>query len=191
VQISRALNPRRVARGLVTVFALTLIQIVAAPVIAPQITTPQSQAVSGTFTASSSTSRSYITIPAGVESITLTITGGGGGQGGIDGDKAGGKGGMAQQVIASFAVTPGDVVALFPGNAGSNGTGGANINTGGTGVGGAVAGGASTVTDSYWNVNGTSIQNPSFSGGGGGKVGASGSSGSGGGGGAATVVAIN
>jgi hypothetical protein len=191
VQVSHALNPRRIARSLVTVFLLTLIQTVASPILAPKVATPQSQAVTGTFTASSSTSRSYITIPAGVESITLTITGGGGGQGGIDGDKAGGKGGMAQQVIASFAVTPGDVVALFPGNAGSNGAGGANINTGGTGVGGAVAGGASTVTDSYWNVNGTSFQNPSFSGGGGGKVGASGSSGSGGGGGAASVVAIN
>ena len=191
MQFSHALNPRRVARSLTAILTLTLLQSVAAPIIAPTISVPKSNAVSGTFTASSSTSRSYITIPAGVESITLTITGGGGGQGGIDGDKAGGNGGMAQRVVASFAVTPGDVVALFPGNAGSNGTSGANINTGGTGVGGAVAGGASTVTDSYWNVNGTNYQNPSFSGGGGGKVGALGGSGSGGGGGAASVVAIN
>lgn len=184
-------NPQRVARSLVTVLALTLIQTVGAPLIAPKVMAPESKAVTGTFTASSSTSRSYITIPAGVESITLTITGGGGGQGGIDGDKAGGKGGMAQRVVASFAVTPGDVVSLFPGNAGANGIGGANINSGGTGVGGAVAGGASTVTDSYWNINGTNYQNPSFSGGGGGKVGSQGGSGSGGGGGAASVVAIN
>ncbi len=165
MQLSVALNPRRVARSVVTVLALTLIQTVAAPIIAPQITTPQSQAVSGSVTATSSTSRSFITIPAGVESITVTVTGGGGGQGGIDGDKAGGKGGMAQRIVASFAVSPGDVVTLFPGNAGSNGTGGANINTGGTGVGGAVSGGASTLTDSYWNFNGTTYQNPNFSGG--------------------------
>jgi hypothetical protein len=191
VQVSQALNSRRIARSLVTVFLLTLIQSVAPPILAPKIMTPQSQAVTGTFTASSSTSRSYITIPAGVESITLTITGGGGGKGGTDGNKVGGNGGMAQRVVASFAVTPGDVVALFPGNAGSNGTSGASINSGGTGVGGAVAGGASTTTDTYWNVNGTSYQNPSFSGGGGGKVGAVGGSGSGGGGGAASVVAIN
>ena len=191
MQLSVALNPRRVARAVVTVLALTLIQTVAAPVIAPQITTPQSHAVSGSITAASSTTRSFITIPAGVESISVVVTGGGGGQGGIDGDKAGGKGGKAQRVWASFAVSPGDVVSLFPGNAGSNGKGGVNINEGGTGVGGAVSGGASTVTDSYWNVNGTSYQNPSFSGGGGGKVGAAGSSGSGGGGGAASVVAIN
>ena len=191
MQLSVALNPRRVARVVVTVLALTLLQTVAAPIIAPQITTPQSQAVSGSITATSSTSRSFITIPAGVESITVTVTGGGGGQGGIDGDKAGGKGGMAQRIVASFAVSPGDVVTLFPGNAGSNGTGSANINTGGTGVGGAVSGGASTLTDSYWELNGTSYQNPSFSGGGGGKVGSLGSSGSGGGGGAASVVTIN
>lgn len=191
MQFSQALNPRRIARSLTAVLALTLLQTVAAPIVAPTISAPKSNAVSGTFTASSSTSRSYITIPAGVESITLTITGGGGGQGGIDGDKAGGKGGMAQRVVASFAVTPGDVVALFPGNAGSNGTGGANINTGGTGVGGAVAGGVSTVPGSFYNINGTFYQSPNFSGGGGGKVGGAGSSGSGGGGGAASVVAIN
>ena len=191
MQFSQALNPRRIARSLTAVLALTLLQTVAAPIVAPTISAPKSNAVSGTFTASSSTSRSYITIPAGVESITLTITGGGGGQGGIDGDKAGGKGGMAQRVVASFAVTPGDVVALFPGNAGSNGTGGANINTGGTGVGGAVAGGVSTVPGSFYNINGTLYQSPNFSGGGGGKVGGAGSSGSGGGGGAASVVAIN
>ena len=191
MSFSTALNPRRIARSLTAVLTLTLLQTVAAPIVAPTISVPKSSAVSGTFTASSSTSRSFITIPAGVESITLTITGGGGGQGGSDGDKAGGKGGMAQRVVATFAVTPGDVVSLFPGNAGSNGTSAANINTGGTGVGGAVAGGASTVTDSYWNVNDISYQNPSFSGGGGGKVGANGSSGSGGGGGAASVVAIN
>ena len=191
VSLSTALNPRRIARSLTAVLTLTLLQTVAAPVVGPTISVPKSNAVSGTFTASSSTSRSFITIPAGVESITLTITGGGGGQGGTDGDKAGGNGGMAQRVVASFAVTPGDVIALFPGNAGSNGTNAANINTGGTGVGGAVAGGASTVTDSYWNVNDISYQFPSFSGGAGGKVGANGSSGSGGGGGAASVVAIN
>lgn len=183
-------SSRRIARSLVTVFLLTFIHNVAAPIIAPTITTPQSQAVTGTITATSSTSRSFITIPAGVESITVTVTGGGGGQGGSD-VNAGGKGGMAQRVVATFAVTPGDVVSLFPGNAGSNGTSGANINTGGTGVGGAASGGASTVTDSYWNINGTSYQFPSFSGGASGKVGSAGTSGSGGGGGAASVVAIN
>ena len=169
---------------------LTLIQTVGAPIIAPKLTAPASHAVTGSITAAGSTTRSFITIPAGVESITLTVTGAGGGKGGSD-VNTGGKGGMAQRLVVTFAVTPGDVVSLFPGNAGATGASGAGTNTGGTGNGGSVAGGASTVTDSYWNINGTSYQNPSFSGGASGKVGSSGSSGSGGGGGAASVVAIN
>lgn len=190
VQFSQALNPRRISRSLVTVLVLTLFETVAAPIIAPHIAAPASHAVTGSITAAGSTTRSFITIPAGVESITLTVTGGGGGKGGSD-VNAGGKGGMAQRLVVSFAVTPGDVVSLFPGNAGNNGLSGASTDSGGTGVAGVVAGGASTLTDSFWNVNGTSYQNPSFSGGASGKVGALGSSGSGGGGGAASVVAIN
>jgi hypothetical protein len=190
VFFSQALNPRRISRTLVTVLVLTLFETVAAPILAPKITTPESHAVTGSITAAGSTTRSFITIPAGVESITLTVTGAGGGKGGSD-VNTGGKGGMAQRLVVSFAVTPGDVVALFPGNAGATGASGASTNTGGVGNGGSVAGGASTVTDSYWNINGTSYQNPSFSGGASGKVGTTGTSGSGGGGGAASVVAIN
>lgn len=190
VDVAQYLSSRRIARSLVTVLLLTLIQSVVAPIVAPLLTTPRSHAVSGSITASSSTSRSYLIIPAGVDSITLTITGGGGGLGGNDGN-SGGKGGVAGRIVVAFAVTPGDVVALFPGNAGTNGQSGAGANTGGTGNYGAVAGGASTVSGSYYNINGAPYYLPNFSGGASGKVGSTGTSGSGGGGGAASVVAIN
>ena len=196
MQFSQALNPRRIARSLVTVLLLTLLETVAAPLLAPHIATPASHAVSGSIEGTSATARSYIIIPAGVESITLTVTGGGGGKGGND-VNAGAKGGLAGRVVVTFQVTPGDVVGLFPGGAGAPGINDANKNTGATsgttlnGNGGAVAGGVSSVPSSFFSINGASTQNPDFSGGASGKVGDTGSSGSGGGGGAASVVAIN
>jgi hypothetical protein len=190
-----ALNPRRIARSLVTVLVLTLIETVVAPVVLPGVTTPQSHAVTGSLTATSSTSRSFITIPAGVETIAVTIYGAGGGKGGNDGN-SGGTGGAAGFITAVFTVSPGDVVALFPGNAGSSGKDSGKYSdaaTTTTEISGGGKAGDTTVQQSYFNVDGTyySLSSLNFGGAKGGSVGQTGSSGGGGGGGAASVVAIN
>ncbi len=111
------------------------------------------------------------TVPAGVTSIQVTAYGGGGGVGGTDG-----AGNVARQpgdrglVTRTFSVNKGDVIGIYPGRKGGNGTTA-------TGTGGGSAG--------------TSTYSSSFNGGTGGNAGSTGSSGGGGGGGAATILRIN
>jgi hypothetical protein len=130
---------------------------------------PKASAAS-TYAPSAATS---ITIPSGVTSISFTIYGGGGGNGGLDC----GAGctlktpGARGKITGTFTVVSGDVIGIFPGNAGSSGSGSTN---GGGGAGGA---------DTYAGGN--------YNGGGGGNAGSAGSSGGGGGGGAASVLTKN
>jgi hypothetical protein len=114
-----------------------------------------------------------LTIPTGVSSISFTIYGGGGGNGGLDCGAgctlktAGARG----KVTGTFTVVAGDVVGIFPGYAGTSGIGSTN---GGGGAGGA---------DTYASGN--------YNGGNGGNAGSVGSSGGGGGGGAASILTKN
>jgi hypothetical protein len=114
-----------------------------------------------------------LTIPTGVSSISFTMYGGGGGNGGLDCGAgctlktAGARG----KVTGTFTVVAGDVVGIFPGYAGTSGTGSTN---GGGGAGG---------TDTYASGN--------YNGGNGGNAGSVGSSGGGGGGGAASILTKN
>ena len=112
---------------------------------------------------------STFTVPAGVTSITIKAKGGAGGFGGNDGFAGSGPGGLGY-VEATYSVSPGDAIGIYPGFKGSNGTSSASNSGGG-------AGGSST----YGN----------YSGGWGGNAASSGSSGGGGGGGAATIVTKN
>ena len=182
MQVSQALNPRRISRSLVTILALTLLETVLPPVVAPLITTPQSHAVTGTIVPSTSASGASFTIPAGVTSVTLSLVGGAGGKGGDDGN-IGKNGTTAGRVGITISVSPGDVLGLFAGNAGSAGASGTG-NAGGNG-------GADTLPGSAFSINGTYFQGMNFGGGSGGAAGSQGSSGSGGGAGAASIATIN
>jgi gliding motility-associated-like protein len=110
------------------------------------------------------------TVPAGVTSITVKAKGAAGGTGGLDG---GGNTptspGSLGYVNAVYSVVPGDVIGIYPGFKGGNGSTGTNCCGG--------AGGSST----YGNYGGGWGGNASFNG----------SSGGGGGGGAATIVTKN
>jgi hypothetical protein len=106
------------------------------------------------------------TVPAGVTSLRVTLTGAKGGRGANDGIGTGGGGGNAGRVTGTLPVTPGETLTLYLGGAGGDGVYASG--TGG-GAGGSAAGGA-------------------FGGGRGGHAGSSGSSGGGGGGGAAAVL---
>lgn len=112
-------------------------------------------------------------VPAGVNTIVIKVYGGGAGFGGRD---CGGGCGNASPsnagyIYASYNVTPGDVIGIYPGGRGSNG--GNNV----SGTGGGAAG--------------VSPYNSSYNGGTGGNAGPNGFSGGGGGGGAASVLTIN
>ncbi len=111
------------------------------------------------------------TVPTGVTSVKVKVYGGGGGTGGDDGfgNSAAGPSGYVE---ATYAVSGGQVIGIYPGGKGGNGANSATNN----GAGAAGAG-------SYPFIN--------FNGGSGGNAGWSGSSGGGGGGGAATVVTLN
>ncbi len=113
------------------------------------------------------------TVPATVTSISIKVYGGGGGTGGQDcgAGCTNAAAGPAGYVVASFAVTPGNVVGIYPGAKGTNGTNNA------TGTGGG-AGGIATYSTAY-------------NGGTGGNAGSSGASGGGGGGGAASLITIS
>lgn len=106
------------------------------------------------------------TVPAGVTSLRVTLTGAKGGRGANDGIGTGGGGGNAGRVTGTLPVTPGETLTLYLGGAGADGV---NASGTGGGAGGSAAGGA-------------------FGGGRGGHAGSSGSSGGGGGGGAAAVL---
>jgi hypothetical protein len=112
------------------------------------------------------------TIPSGVTVITVTAYGGGAGLGATDGAGNDARSpGARGKVIATFSVTTGQTIGIYPGNRGSNGATGSNT-AGGSG---------GTDTD----------PNADYSGGNGGRSGTTGSSGSGGGGGAASTLYID
>ena len=106
------------------------------------------------------------TVPAGVTSLRVTLTGAKGGRGANDGIGTGGGGGNGGRVTGTLPVTPGETLTLYLGGAGADG---AYASGTGGGSGGSAAGGA-------------------FGGGRGGHAGSSSSSGGGGGGGAAAVL---
>jgi hypothetical protein len=111
------------------------------------------------------------TVPAGVTTILVQITGGSGGSGSGDGDYSGHAGFAGDYVSGYLTVTPGQVITAGIGGLGGNG---------GTG------------TETAGGVAGASIgSSTSFSGGRGGSSGTHGTSGSGGGGGGASFVLVN
>lgn len=183
MQFSPALNPRRIARSLVTVLVITLVQSIVPVILDPVNSIPEAAAVTATVTPTSNASGSTFTVPAGVFSIAFEVMGGAGGKGGDD-VNVGKSGTVAGRVFATFAVSPGDVIGLYPGKAGANGVGGGSGTLGGIG-------GTDTFPDGAYSINGTYFQTLSFNGGAGGNPGTYGSSGSGGGAGAASVVTIN
>jgi hypothetical protein len=113
------------------------------------------------------------TIPTGVTSVIVKVYGGGGGTGGQDcgAGCTNAPAGQVGYVIATYTVTPGDVIGLYPGGKGGDGTNAVS----------ATGGGAA----------GTNTFNTLYNGGTGGNAGPSGNSGGGGAGGAATLVTIN
>jgi hypothetical protein len=114
------------------------------------------------------------TVPAGIFSIAIKVYGGAGGTGGQDcGDGcSNAAAGPVGYVHASYNVTPGDVIGIYPGGQGADG----DNNVSGTG-------GGNGGTNTYPSLN--------FNGGNGGNAGSSGASGGGGGGGAASIITIN
>jgi len=92
------------------------------------------------------TAGSYsFTVPAGITSLQIVATGAGGGGGGLSGTYAGSAGGAGAVVTGSLSVTAGQVLTLFVGGGGGNGTNGPGDSNGytcGTGGGG---GGSSNV----------------------------------------------
>ena len=111
------------------------------------------------------------TVPAGVTSVTVKVHGGAAGMGGSDGH-GNSSAGPAGFINATYAVSPGQIIGIYPGGKGNNGANSATNSGGGAGGGG-----------TYPSLN--------FNGGSGGNAGSSGSSGGGGGGGAASAVTIN
>jgi hypothetical protein len=112
------------------------------------------------------------TVPANVNLISVRIWGASGGTGGQD-CGAGCTNAPASNVgyiVATFAVTAGNVVGIYPGGVGTGGTSAATNSGGGNG--------------------GTSSYTTAYNGGRGGNAGPTGSSGGGGGGGAASVLTI-
>lgn len=114
------------------------------------------------------------TIPSGVSSISIKVYGGGGGTGGQDcgAGCSNAAAGQVGYVVASYAVSTGNSIGIYPGGKGTNGSN--NVTNTGGGAGGA---------DTYAPAN--------YNGGKGGDAGNTGASGGGGGGGAASIVTIN
>lgn len=183
MQVSQALNPRRTSRTLVTVLALSFVQTVVPPVVAPEIVTPKAQAVTGTVTPSTHASGTTILIPQGVTSVTFEVVGAAGGKGGND-NAVGTNGTVAGRVITTLAVEPGDVIGLYGGNFGAAGTDSASGSGGG-------AGGTDTFPATPYSIGGTYYNSMNFAGGNGGNAGSGGSSGGGGGAGAASIATVN
>jgi hypothetical protein len=119
------------------------------------------------------TSNTTWNVPAGVNTIIIRVYGGGGGTGGRDcgAGCSNAPGGPVGFVYASYAVTPGDVIGIYPGGKGTDG--------------------ANNVTNTGGGTGGVSPYNVAYNGGTGGNAGGVGSSGGGGGGGAASIVTIN
>jgi uncharacterized delta-60 repeat protein len=77
------------------------------------------------------------TVPAGITSVSVTLTGAKGGRGSNDGPGEGGNSGTGGRVTGSLAVTPGELLTAHVGGAGQNGS--FATNTGG-GAGGSYGG---------------------------------------------------
>ena len=77
------------------------------------------------------------TVPAGITSVSVTLTGAKGGRGSNDGPGNGGNPGTGGRVTGSLAVTPGELLTAHVGGAGQNGS--FATNTGG-GAGGSYGG---------------------------------------------------
>ncbi len=122
------------------------------------------------------------TVPAGVTSITIDAYGAGGGAGSNGnsggGPLPGGAGGKGTKASGTLAVTPGQVLNIFVGGAGTTGAGGFN---GGAAGGNANAGGGGGATDVRYP--GTTTADRIIVGGGGGGGGRGGCESSGGAGG--------
>lgn len=188
MQVSQALNPRRISRSLVAILVLTLIQSVAAPVLAPVLTTPAAKAVEVTY--SSATRGTDIVVPAGVSSVTLTARGGAGGTGGKDAS-LGLAGSKVGYVSGTFSVSPGDRITMFPGGAGGNGANDAQNGGGGTPGQTSIDTQTNNSLTPTFKFDGVYSSVIAISGGKGGNAGNAGTSGGGGGGGAGSLVAIN
>lgn len=122
----------------------------------------------GTFTSGSS---STFSVPSGVKSLSFTLTGGSGGNGGPDGSSPGGSGSVGGQVSGTLSVAGGDVIAFGAGTAGGDGRDS-----------------APSGANNAFGPRGVNPLDANYNGGLGALAGPSGSSGSGGGGGAATVL---
>jgi len=189
VPATQALNPRRVARSVVTVLLLTLIQSVAAPILSPVTQSERADAAPVSVAYASNTTGFSVVVPAGVFSVTLTARGAAGGKGGNDAS-AGLASTNVGSVTGTFAVTPGDRIAIYPGGAGGGGANSA-ANSGGGSAGSTsvfISGGTLTPTLRFNSIATAALI---ANGGTGGNAGSGGTSGSGGGGGAATIIAIN
>ncbi len=119
------------------------------------------------------TSATTWTVPAGVANITIKVYGGAGGTGGLDCGNGCSNAAASDvgYVYATYNVSAGNVIGIYPGSNGNNGSN----NVGGAGGGN---GGVASYSSGY-------------NGGNGGNAGSTGSSGGGGGGGAASIVTIN
>jgi titin len=139
-------------------------------VASPQAAVAGPTVVTQTFSYTGSTSS--FTVPANITSLTVTITGGEGGNGGADATPAPPAGGYRGVVTGTLAVTPGQTLTVAVGGGGATGASQRNSNNASAATGGT---------------------NPlgSYNGGTGGKAGANGSSGFGGAGGAASVLRVN
>ena len=182
------LSPRRIARSLVTVLGLSLIQAVLPPVLAPIASVSKAEAVDVSY--ASAPNGTDIVVPAGVFSITLTARGAAGGTGGNDGSAVGIAGTTVGYVAGTFPVTPGDRISFYPGGTGGNGASSAQANGGGSKGLTSMTIGANTFSSAV-KFNGVWTTAALVGGGLGGPAGGTGFSGAGGGGGAGSVVLIN
>ena len=145
-----------------------LIQI--AQIAAPNVASAAVLPITSPFVRGYTSTQQSFVVPAGVNSITLTIRGGAGGSGGSDSYR-GGSPSNANVITGSLTVTPGETILYGVGGGGGNGTGCLSNAPGG-------AGGLANFGGSLGN----------YSGGAGANSGRIGCSGSGGGGGGATVI---
>ncbi len=161
---------QRVSKWLVFSFLISFFQVIFAA--APIMVAP-AQAVSNTYNTYNAIQ--YWVVPEGVIQITVTMYGGSGGKGGLDGKSWAGTVGYRGKVTGTISVQPGDTITIAIGGGGVNGQ---------SGVGGASPIGSGSQA-------GTNPLSSAYNGGTGGGAGYTGSSGAGAGGGAASVLHIS